>query len=179
MSRVRYREPSIDRHCGSEPGDVADALAKLGLVALDEDRLSALDLGRAEAEVALEYAGIRWAREDTALEFNRSDTWAEPWVNDALKAARKHPHFRSNGAARRDPENIPIKVGSLLRHLVLAAVAEPGLIAALTTMKALTAVGGRGEAMAEMLMARRVWHRRWITTDPEAWAAAVQIATAP
>ena len=178
MSRVRYREPSIDRHCGSEPEDIADALRALGLDVIQESRLEDLGLDQRvpkESAAALEYAGARWAVEPTAIS-NTLDIWAEPWMNDALKAVRKHPAFRTGGVAKKNPVDAPLMVGALLRALVQAAAEDPMLIQALVTVKTLTAVGSRGETMALMLIARGVWHPRQISADTAAWARALAAA---
>lgn len=178
MSRVRYRVPSIDLHCGSEPDDVAEALRDLGLVAVADERLEALGLdqhGRREAATVLEYAGARWAIEPT-YGTRALDLWAEPWMDDALKAIRKHPQMRSKGAAQKNPEHAPMMVGALLRSLVQAAAEDPMLITALGTVKTLTAVGSRGETMALMLIARGVWHPRKVSADLIAWERALAAA---
>lgn len=175
MSRIRYREPSIDRHCGSEAGDIGDALRALGLEVVQEKRLEALGFDQRvprESAAILEYSGARWAVEPTAIS-NALDLWAEPWMDDAWKALRKVPEFRTKGAARLQPSRAPMLAAGFMRALVHAAAEDPMLIQALATTKTLVAVGGRAEAMVSMLKARGVWAPRGTVVDEVAWERAL------
>lgn len=157
MSRIRYREPAIDRYCGSEPGDIAAWLRGKGLEELDMEglevlRLDTLHVGR-DLGAELECAGAMWAGEDTGRGHGQPrNLWVEPAVNLVVDTCSWHPWWKAlSGSGSTQPTRRRMFT-LMLRGFLWHLRREPALVPA---MEALFTVDPT--AAVELLHERGVW----------------------